>query len=126
MTIGVDDLEPEPEPDRVPEQLRNPAQSLPELGPLPEPVPLPYPVPLPEFVPLDVPVFVPLPELVFVPLPEVDVAELIAHLAREADDMALFVAEHAAREADPSHWAELLAGIAERDAELARWAAGAP
>ena len=70
MSIGVDDLEPEPEP-------------------LPEP---------PAFVPLPVPPFVPL-ELVFVPLPEPDVAELIAALAREADELLRFVAEYAARPA---------------------------
>ena len=97
MTIGQDDpgLEPEPEP-------------------LPEP---------PAFVPLPVPPFVPL-ELVFVPLPEPDVAELIATLAREADELLVFLAEYNARRDDPQELAVLLAGIAARDAEAMRWVGG--
>ena len=111
MTIGVDDPGPEPEPDRVPGQD--------VLGPLPEFVPLPVPV----FVPLEVD-FLPLPEVDFLPLPEVDVAETLAHLAREADELLRFVAEYAARRDDPRELAELLAGIAERDAEAMRWVGG--
>ena len=113
MTIGVDDLEPEPEPEPVPGQD--------VLGPLPEVVPLPEP---PAFVPLDVPPFLPLPEVDFLPLPEPDVAETLAHLAREADELLRFVAEYAARRDDPRELAELLAGIAERDAEAMRWVGG--
>ena len=107
MTIGADDPGPEPEPEPVPGQD--------VLGPLPEP---------PSFVPLPVPAFLPLPELVFVPLPEADVAELIAHLAREADELLVFLAEYTARRDDPRELAELLAGIAERDAEAMRWVGG--
>ena len=98
MTIGVDDPGPEPEPE-----------------PLPEP---------PPFVPLDVPPFLPLPEVAFVPLPEPDVAEVIAHLARDADELLVFLAAYAARWDDPRELAELLAGIAERDADTARWVGG--
>lgn len=103
----------------------------PELDPAleQEQLPLPGMLVLPELEPILDPELVPqllLPELAAVPLPEPDAAVMLSDMARAADELALFVAEHAAREADPSHWAELLAGIAERDAELARWAAGAP
>ena len=58
----------------------------------------------------------------FVPLPEPDMAELIAELAREADDLARFVAEYADRRDDPRELAELLAALAVQDADLLRWA----
>ena len=65
-------------------------------------------------------------ELAFVPLPEPDVAEVIAAMARDADDLQRFVTEYNARLDDPRELAELLAGIAERDAETMRWVGGAP